>query len=49
MLQKPITAITKIEREHLLGLQDLSSASIAKRMSWAASRTTSREEDMAYW
>lgn len=40
--------ITKIDAEILLGLKPVSSASVAKRMSWAAGRETTRVEDRAY-
>ncbi|KAL3298354.1 37s ribosomal protein rsm22 [Colletotrichum asianum] len=40
--------ITGIPRPFLLGLAGLQSASIAQRMSWAAKRTTTKEEDLAY-
>lgn len=42
-----VSYITKIDVEFLLG-SDLESASIAKRMSWASKRKTSRSEDIAY-
>jgi hypothetical protein len=38
---------TKIDKGVLLG-KDLKSTSVADRMSWAATRTTTRSEDMAY-
>lgn len=37
-----------IEKEYLNGTRDFRTASIAKRMSWVASRKTTRIEDMAY-
>ncbi|KAF4937383.1 Vegetative incompatibility protein HET-E-1 [Colletotrichum fructicola] len=40
--------ITGIPRPFLLGLAGLQSASVAQRMSWAAKRTTTKEEDLAY-
>ncbi|KAH9854823.1 hypothetical protein C2E23DRAFT_39825 [Lenzites betulinus] len=40
--------ITKIDAEILLALKPVSSASVAKRMSWAAGRETTRVEDRAY-
>ena len=40
--------MTGIDEEFLTGKKSLKSASIAKRMSWAASRTTTRPEDIAY-
>ncbi|OTA85988.1 hypothetical protein M434DRAFT_58797, partial [Hypoxylon sp. CO27-5] len=42
-----ISAITNIDPEFLLGA-DVESASVAKRMSWASTRKTSRTEDVAY-
>jgi len=46
-LKDAISAITRIPTEVLEG-QDLKRSSIAQRMSWAASRKTTRVEDMAY-
>jgi hypothetical protein len=46
-LCKTISSITRIEPEYLNGM-DLEFASVAKRMSWAARRETSRTEDVAY-
>ena len=46
-LQDVITSITGIHPNFLLGA-DLETASIAKKMSWAAKRTTTRVEDVAY-
>ncbi|KAI0836743.1 heterokaryon incompatibility protein-domain-containing protein [Hypoxylon sp. FL0890] len=43
-----LSSITKIPPEYLLGYRPLGEASIAQRMSWAANRVTTREEDMAY-
>lgn len=48
VLHEKITQIVGIEHEYLSGISDVEEASIAKRMSWAASRTTTREEDIAY-
>ncbi|KAI0839112.1 HET-domain-containing protein [Hypoxylon sp. FL0890] len=42
-----ISKITSIDTEFLLGA-DVESASVAKRMSWASARKTSRTEDVAY-
>jgi hypothetical protein len=42
-----ITAITKIDQETLKGA-NIEIVSIAKRMSWAANRQTTRVEDLAY-
>lgn len=38
-----------ISRDYLTGERSIGSASIAKRMSWAARRVTTREEDIAYF
>lgn len=46
-LRKTIRDITGIEDEYLMGYP-IEHASIAKRMSWAASRETTRDEDIAY-
>ncbi|KAI9149068.1 ankyrin repeat-containing [Paramyrothecium foliicola] len=46
-LAKRISAITRIDIDVLL-TGDVSSASVARRMSWAASRQTTRAEDTAY-
>lgn len=46
-LRNTITAITGIEDEYLIGYP-IEHASIAKRMSWAANRETTRDEDIAY-
>lgn len=46
-LHEVITAITGIEDEYLMGYP-IEHASVAKRMSWAASRVTTRDEDIAY-
>ncbi|RYP66116.1 hypothetical protein DL769_006113 [Monosporascus sp. CRB-8-3] len=43
-----IEAITGIAREFLVGWAELYEASVAQRMSWAAKRETTREEDIAY-
>lgn len=43
-----IEGITGIPSPYLLGIHELHHASIAQRMSWAASRVTKREEDIAY-
>lgn len=47
ILQKKIAEITGINPKALLG-ENLSTFNIAERMSWAASRTTTRLEDKAY-
>ncbi len=39
---------TGIPTEYLLGITELHHASVAQRMSWAAKRTTKRQEDMGY-
>ena len=46
-LQPIITQITGIDRRSLLN-PDLSSISVARRMSWASKRQTTRPEDIAY-
>ena len=46
-LKSTISDITGIDIEVLSGA-DLSTISIARRMSWAASKQTTRVEDMAY-
>jgi hypothetical protein len=46
-LSTQISAITSIDRVFLEG-EDLRSASIAHRMSWASKHVTKREEDIAY-
>ena len=43
-----LSDITRIEIEVLEGLYDLEGVSVAKKMSWAASRQTTRSEDVAY-
>ncbi|KAF2726080.1 HET-domain-containing protein, partial [Polychaeton citri CBS 116435] len=43
-----IYGATGIDTEYLLGLRPIQHASVAKRMSWAADRETTREEDLAY-
>ena len=43
-----VEEITGISTEYLLGITELHHASVAQRMSWAANRTTKREEDMGY-
>ncbi|KAK0746027.1 heterokaryon incompatibility protein-domain-containing protein [Schizothecium vesticola] len=47
-LCEAIEDITGIPSPYLLGIHELHHASIAQRMSWAASRVTKREEDIAY-
>lgn len=47
-LKQILARITKIDEDILDGSKDLSYISVAKRMSWAATRETSRPEDMAY-
>jgi hypothetical protein len=47
-LAASISQITGIDQRYLLHEESFRSASIAKRMSWAAKRQTTREEDMAY-
>jgi hypothetical protein len=43
-----LSKITSIEVEYLCGNHPLERASVSKRMSWAATRDTSRTEDIAY-
>ncbi|RYP18698.1 hypothetical protein DL767_009772 [Monosporascus sp. MG133] len=43
-----IETITGIPRDFLVGWAELHEASVAQRMSWAAKRETTREEDIAY-
>lgn len=47
-LHELLSQITGIDVKVLQNLQDVSSVSIAKRMSWAARRETTRIEDRAY-
>jgi hypothetical protein len=47
-LQRTISDITGIDADYLNHARPLSAASIAKRMSWAAHRKTTRLEDIAY-
>ena len=47
-LREAVSQITGIPTEVLLGELDVSTASVAQRMSWAATRQTSRMEDQAY-
>jgi hypothetical protein len=47
-LVSTITGITTIQSEYLIDSNTTYRASIARRMSWAAKRSTTREEDMAY-
>jgi hypothetical protein len=50
-LASEISLITRIDWEALHGTESLTyvrGASLAKRMAWAANRTTTREEDIAY-
>ena len=43
-----VESVTKIDRKALLHLEPLDTFSIAKRLSWAATRETTRKEDRAY-
>jgi hypothetical protein len=43
-----IETITCIPHSFLLGWEEFHKASVAQRMSWAANRTTTRKEDIAY-
>lgn len=47
-IARDISVITKIPEQTLLGSQDIAETSVACRMSWAATRTTTRPEDLAY-
>lgn len=47
-LARVIQEITGIDAAILVHVQQLSSVSVARRMSWAAKRTTTRKEDEAY-
>lgn len=47
-LHRPLSVITGIDEGILRGSKSLESASVAKRMSWAAYRKTTRPEDVAY-
>lgn len=47
-LCKVILDITGIDTDIVTGVKDVESASIAKRMSWASHRATTRVEDLAY-
>ncbi|SCO46591.1 related to beta transducin-like protein [Fusarium fujikuroi] len=44
-----ISLITKIDKRYLNGQVGVHEASVSKRMSWLAKRTTTRTEDMAYF
>ncbi|KAM4066346.1 heterokaryon incompatibility protein [Hirsutella rhossiliensis] len=47
-LSRPLSVITGIDEGILTGARALESASVARRMSWAAHRRTTRPEDVAY-
>jgi Heterokaryon incompatibility protein (HET) len=47
-LRRKIASVTGIDVETLLDPDTLSSASVARRMAWAANRQTTRTEDVAY-
>ena len=47
-LKSPISKITRIPEHVLLDSNFIFSVPVAQRMSWAASRQTTREEDLAY-
>ena len=47
-LSVEICKITKIDRAILCQARPLITLSVAKRMSWAADRTTTRPEDISY-
>jgi Heterokaryon incompatibility protein (HET) len=46
--REKLSEVTNIPREILANSQNMRFASIAQRMSWASSRSTTRPEDMAY-
>ena len=48
LLQHKLEAITGVPRAFLLDNKDVTEASVAMRLSWAARRETSRLEDVAY-
>ena len=48
-LQTYVTAVTTIDAAFIKGTTSIRHASIAKRMSWASRRMTTRAEDTAYW
>lgn len=43
-----LASLTGVDRDVLVGITGLSQISIARRMSWASARTTTRTEDVAY-
>lgn len=47
-LSGPLSVITGIHSTYLTGQEDFRTACIARKMSWMAGRTTTREEDIAY-
>jgi hypothetical protein len=47
-LASTISTITKIQPDYLLDRDHIPTATVARRMSWASNRSTTREEDMAY-
>lgn len=47
-LSKIISEITNVDEAVLLGSRPIESVSVAKRMSWASKRETTRPEDIAY-
>ena len=47
-LAAPLSIVTGIDEDVLLGSKPLEWTSVAKRMSWAAHRQTTRTEDIAY-
>ncbi|KAF9455700.1 heterokaryon incompatibility protein-domain-containing protein [Collybia nuda] len=47
-LQRTISAITGIDTRIIVGKSELENVPIAVKMSWAAKRNTTREEDVAY-
>jgi hypothetical protein len=47
-LRNRVSSITGIDEDYLTGAAPIHHASVAKRMSWAAFRETTRDEDAAY-
>ncbi|KAI8721667.1 HET domain-containing protein [Fusarium sp. LHS14.1] len=48
IMSQILSSITGIDEDILINIRPIHSASVAKRMSWAASRETTRPEDVAY-
>ncbi|KAJ5722133.1 HET-domain-containing protein [Penicillium malachiteum] len=47
-LRKALSQITRIDEDILMNQKSLESVSVARRMSWAAHRQTTRPKDIAY-